>query len=177
MRKESELKYKEENLKREVINEFYQSNIGDILKQYTEEYEVWFTGIERYQNEKCNICNEERKLVANFPNGEIAKTTCTCAKTLSKRVPASSTIEVIRFSKRDSRYSSDRHFYFSRSYSPPDNRDEYDYREFKIYHVASEFNEGIIELHENRKYGERLGFRNKEECQKYCDWLNSREVS
>jgi len=175
LNKENDLKYKEENLKREVTNKFYQSNIGDILKQYIEECEVWFADIDRYQNEKCNLCNEERKLVAKFPNGEITKTTCACAKILSKYVPAISTTTMIKFSKRDSRYSSERKFYFSRSYSPVNNRNDYDYQEFKIYHVVDEFNENIIKLHKNKEYGERLGFKSKEECQKYCDWLNKKD--
>ena len=175
--KENDLKYKEENLKREVTNEFYQSNIGDTLKQYVEECEVWFADINRYQNEKCNLCNEERKLVANFPNGEIIKTACACAKMLSKYVPAISTTTMIKFSKRDSRYSSERIFYFSRSYSPNNDRNsyDYDYQEFNIYHVVDEFNESIIELHKNKSDGERLGFKSKEECQKYCDWLNKKD--
>jgi len=177
LNKESNLKYKEENIKREVTNEFYQSNIGDSLKQYIEECEVWFANIKHYQNEKCNLCNKERKLVAKFPNGEITKTNCTCAKMLSKYVPAISATTMIRFSKRDSRYSSERKFYFSRSYSPSKDRNsyDYDYQEFKIYHVVNEFNESIIDLHKNKSYGERLGFKSKIECQKYCDYLNKKD--
>jgi len=107
-------------------------------------------------------------------NGEITKTACACVKILSKYVPAISATTMIKFSKRDSRYSSERKFYFSRNYSPVNNRNsyDYDYQEFKIYHVVDEFNESIIELHKNKSYGERLGFKSKEECQKYCDWLN-----
>jgi len=95
----------------------------------------------------------------------------------SKYVPAISATTMIKFSKRDSRYSSERKFYFSRSYFPVNNRDryDYDYQEFKIYHVANEYNESIIELHKNKPYGERLGFKSKEECQKYCDWLNKKD--
>ena len=175
--KERDLKYKEENLKREVTNEFYQSNIGDTLKQYIEESEIWFADVERYQNEKCNLCDEERKLVAEYPNGKIIKTNCDCAKILSKYVPGLSEIKLIKFSKRDSRYSSERKFYLSRSYSPiPSRRSDYDdYQEFKIYHVINEFDESIIKLHKNKEYSERLGFRSKEECQKYCNWLNNKE--
>jgi len=174
LNKENDLKYKEENLKREVTNEFYKSNIGDTLKQYIEECEVWFADIDRYQNQKCDLCNEERKLVAKFPNGEITKTACNCAKILSKYIPAISAIAMIKFGKRDGRYSSDRKYYLNRTYSPPNNRNDYDhdYQEFKICHVVDEFNESIVELHKNKSYGEKLGFKNKEECQKYCDWLN-----
>lgn len=176
--KERDLKYKEDNLKREVEKEFYQSNIGDTLKQYIEDCEVWFADTEHYQNKKCDLCNEKRELVAKFPNGKTTRTDCNCATTLSKYVPGLSTISMIKFNKKDSRYSSDRKFYLSRTYSPPNNRSnyDYDYQEFKIYHVVDEFNEGIVELHENKSHGEKLGFRSKDECQKYCDWLNNKST-
>jgi FtsZ-binding cell division protein ZapB len=172
--KERNLKYKEENLKREVTSEFYKSNIGDTLKQYIEDSEVWFADIERYQKSKCNLCDEKRELIAKFPNGKTTKTECTCAKMLSKYIPALSELTVITFSKNNSNYLSDRKFYLSKTYSPPNNRSnyDYDYQEFRICHVVNEFNESIIALHENKRYSEKLGFRNKEECQKYCDWLN-----
>lgn len=175
--KESELKRKEENLKREVMNEFYQTNIGDTLKQYIEDCEIWFADMERYQNKKCNLCNEDRKLVAVYPNGATAQADCDCAKLFSRYIPNSSFINMIKFNKRDSRYSSDRKFYLSRTYVPGHNRSsyDYDYQEFKIYHVVDKFDETIIELHNNKSYGEKIGFRNKEECQGYCDWLNNKD--
>lgn len=175
--KESELKRKEENLKREVTNEFYKTNIGDTLKKYIEDCEVWFADIERYQNPKCDLCNEDRKLVAQYPNGKTSEANCDCAKMFSRYIPGSSFISVITFNKRDSRYSSDRNFYLSRTYIPGHNRSsyDYDYQEFKIHHVIDKFDETIIELHEKKSYSEKLGFRNKEECQKYCDWLNEKE--
>lgn len=175
--KERDLKVKEENLKREVTNEFYQTNIGDTLKQYLEDCEVWFADKERYQNPKCDLCNEDRKLVAQYPNGKTSEANCDCAKFFSKYIPNLSSITMIRFNKRDSRYSSDRRFYLAETYSPSGRRGDYDYdyQEFKILHVIDAFDETIIELHENKTYGERLGFRSKEECQKYCDWLNNKD--
>jgi len=174
--KERDLKYKEDNLKKEVINEFYKTNIGDVLKQYVEDCEIWFADTENYQNRKCNLCNEERELIATFPNGKTTKTDCACAKILSRYVPSLSIITMIKFYKKDSRYTSDRKFYITSTYSPDTSsnhyNDDYAYQEFKIYHVVDEFNEGIIDLHTNKSYGEKLGFRRKEECQKYCDWLN-----
>lgn len=173
--KEQELKYKEENLKREVEREFYQSNIGDTLKRYLEDCEVWITELEYYQQQKCSLCNEERYLIAKFPNGEIIKTECNCAKVLKKYIPALSTMTLIKFSKRNSMYPSDRHFYLDRTYSPPNNRGsfDYDYQKFNSIHIVDKFDENVIEMHKNKRYDEKIGFRSKEECQKYCDWLNS----
>lgn len=177
--KERDLKYKEENIKKEVTEEFYKSNIGDTLKQYMENCELWFAGDERYQNEKCELCNENRELVAKFPNGEFAKIKCACSNFFSRYIPALSEITLIKFSKKDSKYTSDRKFYLDKTYSARRDRSYYnydhDYQEFNIYHIIDEFNEGIVELHENKSYSEKLGFKNKEECQKYCDWLNSKK--
>ncbi len=175
--KERDLKYKEDNLKREVTNEFYKTNIGDTLKQYLEDSEVWIADNEYYQKKKCNLCNEDRELVASFPNGKTTTTACACAKSLSRYVPNSSIMSMIKFVKNDSRYYSDRKFYLSKSYSPPKKNYsyDYDYQEFKIINIVDEFNENTIKLHEDKGYGERLGFRSKEECQKYCDWLNKKK--
>lgn len=175
--KERDLKHKEDNLKREVTNEFYQSNIGETLKQYIEDCEVWFAGTENYQEQKCGFCNEERELIAEFASGETTKTNCSCAKILNKYVPAIGTISVIKFSKNNSRYNSERKFHLTRMYSPPSDRRkhyDYDFQEFGIYHIFDAFNENVIELDENKKYSEKLGFRSEEECQKYCDWLNEK---
>ena len=67
----------------------------------------------------------------------------------------------------------------SRSYIPSKNsscRDEYSYNEFKLYQIVDEFNDSTIELHEAKEYGTKIGFKTKEECQKYCDWLNTKKT-
>ena len=35
-----------------------------------------------------------------------------------------------------------------------------------------ESNDDVKEYHEAKRYSEKVAFRNKEACQKYCDWLN-----
>ncbi len=34
------------------------------------------------------------------------------------------------------------------------------------------FNDDVIAYHNGKRYGEKIAFRSKEACQKYCDWLN-----
>ena len=176
--KERDLKYKEDNIKREVEKEFYSTNIGDVLKEFVENCELWFADEQYYQGEKCNLCNPNRELIAKFKNGKTTKTECECAKKIRRFSPALTYETVIKFSKKDSRYQSDRIFYFSRSYEPSKDSSYYDrdysYSEFKIGYIVDEFNDKVIELREGLRYGEKLGFRSKEECQKYCDWLNEK---
>jgi len=174
--KERDLKYKEDNLKREVEKEFYESNIGDTLKDYIEKSEVWFADSKGFRQDKCSLCNGKRKLVANFPNGKTTETSCDCSNLIHKFVPEASELSLIKFNKRDSRYQSERKFYISKTYIPSkdsSHRDDYSYNEFKLCQIVNEFNEDSKGLHETKEYGTKIGFKSKEECQKYCDWLNS----
>jgi hypothetical protein len=173
--KERDLKYKEENLKREVEREFYASNIGDTLKDYIEKAEVWFADNKGFEQEKCSLCNNERRLIAKFKNKKTTEIDCDCKRLVYKYVPEISELSLIKFNKKDSRYQSDRNFYFSRSYTPSKNSNyDYSYNEFKLDHIVDEFNDDTKELYENKKYNAEIGFKTKEECQKYCDWLNNR---
>jgi len=174
--KERDLKYKEENLKREVEKEFYESNIGDTLKDYIEKSEVYFADSKGLRQDKCSLCNGKRKLVANFPNGKTTETNCDCSNLIHKFVPEASELSLIKFNKRDSRYQSERKFYISKTYIPSKEssyRDDYSYNEFKLCQIVNEFNEDIKLLHEEKEYNTKIGFIIKEECKKYCDWLNS----
>jgi len=174
--KERDLKYKEENLKREVEKEFYESNIGDTLKDYIEKSEVYFADSKGLRQDKCSLCNGKRKLVANFPNGKTTETNCDCSNLIHKFVPEASELSLIKFNKRDSRYQSERKFYISKTYIPSKDssyRDDYSYNEFKLCQIVNEFNEDSKGLHETKEYGTKIGFKTKEECQKYCDWLNT----
>ena len=177
--KEIDLKYKAENLKREVEREFYQSNIGDTLKDYIENAKVWFADNKMFHQEKCSLCNDKRKLIANFPNGKTTETNCDCASLVHKYIPETSELTVIKFGKRDSEYQSKREFYLSKTYTPSKNSrysNDYSYNEFRIYQIADEFSDNTKVLHEDKKYNTEIGFRTKEECQKYCDWLNEKNL-
>ena len=176
--KERDLKYKEDNLKREVEKEFYESNIGDTLKDYIEKSEVWFADKKGFRQDKCSLCNDKRKLVAEFPGGKTTEISCDCSNLIHKFVPEASELSMIKFNKKDSQYQSDRKFYISKSYTPSENSrysEDYSYNEFKLCQITDEFNDNIKELHENKKYNTEIGFKNKEECQEYCDWLNFKD--
>jgi len=138
--KERDLKYKEDNLKREVEKEFYASNIGDTLKDYIEKAEVWFADNQGFRQDKCYLCNDKRKLIANFPNGKTTETNCDCSNLVHRFVPETSELSLIKFNKKDSRYQSDRSFYISKTYIPSkdsSHRDDYSYNEFKLCQIVN----------------------------------------
>ena len=58
-------------------------------------------------------------------------------------------------------------------YKPNNTYDDYGYGNFKILHIVDTFNNDTLNLCETLSYGEKIGFKTEEECQKYCDWLNN----
>lgn len=174
-RREKELQYKEENLKREVEKEFYNKTMDEVLEHLLEDSEVWYAERVPHEKPKCNLCNDERQMVATFPNGEVTKKQCDCAKPTYVYEPVISVNKQIKFHKAfKPRYSSDKKCYFTKNHRPnKDYAEAYDYySEFRIENIYDEFNDDVKEYHEAKRYGEKIAFRNKEACQKYCDWLN-----
>lgn len=61
--------------------------------------------------------------------------------------------------------------------SAPHNRssEDYSFQDFGIQFVYDKFCDDVIEKKKQLNYGQYIGFKSKEECQKYCDWLNRRK--
>ena len=176
-KKERDIKYESDNLKRNLENQFYAEKMIDTISRFTEDCVVWYPESEAYQGEKCKICDKERKISAKYPNGEVITKDCLCAKNLYRYVPKTSELKTIKLQKKNSRYSSDRSFYLYACREQ--NSDSYnDYggsSEFKLTFVRDAFDDEVKEYHEQKKYGEKVGLRSQEECQKYCDWLNEQK--
>jgi len=176
-KKERELKYQAENIERDVKNKFYKETIEDTVNNMVEGCNVWYASNEAFQKPKCNTCNKDRKLVAKFPDGTESIKDCKCSKLDYSYIPMLSELRTIKLTKYYSDYSNDRKFYLN-SYREPNEDSHYSYdnygsADFKITHIYEKFDDSVIEYHGNKSYGECLGFKTKEECQKYCDWLNS----
>lgn len=175
--KERDLNYKAENLKREVEKEFYAKNVQDIFEEWLNHAEVWYAEAIPYDRPKCNLCNEERKWVVEFPDGSTTYKDCTCNKkdyVYEPRISQSTWSKFHKTKIAESIWGDKCRVYLSSSYQP--NKEyaaSYDcYSEFHIERVFERFNDETIEYHKNKRYGERLAFESKEECQKYCNWLN-----
>lgn len=176
--KERELQYKEDNLKREVEKEFYNKTIEEVFAEALEDSEVWYAESVPHEKPKCNLCNEERKLIATYPNGETVSKSCDCANPIYSYEPCISVNKEIEFHKAYKPiYSSDKKVYITKYYRP--NKDHVEaygcYGEFRIENIFDDFTEDVKICHKSKSYSERIAFRNKEACQKYCDWLNSKK--
>lgn len=177
-RRERDIKYKEDNFKRDVEKEFYNKTMDEVFEHLLEDSEVWYAEHVSHEKPKCNLCNEDRELIATYPNGEIVKKQCDCTRPLFIYEPVISLNKQIKFHKAyKPRYSDHKKCYFTKNHRPnKDYAEAYDYySEFRIENIFDEFNDDVKEYHETKGYGEKVAFRNKEACQNYCDWLNEKE--
>lgn len=177
-RRERDIQYKEDNFKRDVEREFYSKTIEDVFEQLLEDSEVWYAEHVPHEKPKCGLCDEERQMVATYPNGDVVKKQCDCARPTYIYEPVISVNKQIRFHKAyKPRYSDHKKCYFTKNHRPnKDYVEAYDYySEFRIENIYDEFNDEVKEYHEAKRYGEKIAFRNKEACQKYCDWLNEQK--
>lgn len=177
-RRERDVQYKEDNLKRDVEREFYSKTMDEVFEHLLEDSEVWYAERVPHEKPKCDLCNEEREMIATYPNGEVVKKQCDCAKPTYVYEPAISENKQIKFHKAyKPRYSDHKKCYFTKNHKPnKDYAEAYDYySEFRIENIYDEFNDDVKEYHEAKRYGEKVAFRNREACQKYCDWLNEQK--
>lgn len=177
-RKERELSYKEKNLKSIVEGEFYQKTMDEVFERLLEDSEVWYAESVPHEKPKCDLCNEKRQMVAKYPNGKTVNMACDCAKRIYVYEPMLSLNREIKFHKAfNPRYNSKKKVYFTESHSPNSNYAEaYDYySKFRIERIYDDFNEDVKSYHKEKIYNEKIAFRNKEACQKYCDWLNEQK--
>lgn len=176
-RREREIKNKEDNLQRDVEREFYRKTMDEVFEHLLEDSEVWYAEHVPHEKPKCGLCDDERNMIAEFPNGEIVKKKCECSYPTYIYEPVISVNKQITFHKAyKPRYSDQKMMYFTRCYEPnKDCVEAYDYyREFRIEKIFDKFNECVKVEHQRKKYSEKIAFRNKEACQQYCDWLNEK---
>lgn len=177
-RRERDIQYKEDNLKRDVEREFYNRTMDEVFEHLLEDSEVWYAERVPHEKPKCDLCNEEREMIATYPNGEVVKKQCDCAKPTYVYEPVISVNKQIKFHKAyKPKYSDHKKCYFTKNHKPnKDYAEAYDYySEFRIENIYDEFNDDVKEYHEAKRYGEKVAFRNREACQKYCDWLNEQK--
>ena len=48
----------------------------EVFEKLLEDSEVWYAERVPHEKQKCNLCNEERKLVAVYPDGETVTKKC-----------------------------------------------------------------------------------------------------
>lgn len=169
--------WSKESIRREVENEFYSKAIDEVFAPYIENVDVYYAEHTPHEQPKCNLCDNERNLVHEFPNHQKVKTACECSQRIYYYEPKIATASTLQYRIKPSRYNSERKYYVDKykAYRPDSRYDDYGYADFKILHIVDIFDDDTIDLRYTLSYGEKIGFKTEEECQKYCDWLNNKE--
>ena len=177
-RKESNLEYKAQNLRREVEKEFYRTAIDDLFKDVLEKSQLWFADNKPHEKPKCDKCNADRKWVLTWPDGTTTSKQCTCSQPDYWYEPEETWINILKYKVKDSNYQSERYYRLDETYQSAgsDRWGDYSSADFGIQFVYDKFCDDVIEKYEQLNYGKHIGFTSKEECQKYCDWLNKRKM-
>lgn len=176
--KERKYNWAVNDLKKKVENDFYNRTVVDVLEKIMETSEVWYAEDTPHSRPKCNLCNDKRELVAEFPNGKVRTIKCDCATMDYFYEPVLFTNKSVEFHKSfKEKYYSERKMYFKTKYCNDKTSEEAysHYCVFKIEEIYDEFNDDVKDYHNKKRYDENIAFRNKEACQQYCDWLNNKD--
>jgi len=161
--KKRELEMEKQDMKRKVKRER--------LDKLMEDFQIirYKAGRKFEKLPKCDKCDERRYVHYKTPLGRDEKETCTCAKSKSYYVPEEHIACEFRINRDRNSFTA---FY---ELKPMSNNSNDDY--YAGIDRFSTFAEVIY--NEDKKFEDlnthKTFFDNKEECQKYCDWLNAKE--
>ena len=125
----------------------------------------WEVGNSWEYGEKCNKCDENRKIHFTSPQGKKYTEDCQCAKRHYKYFPKEATL--CKFYVRKENFGWDDNRY----YTVVDCNDDYDRYE-RADHVYTSSDD--IDYEKVNSYN--AVFLNEEDCQKFCDWKNKQEA-
>lgn len=152
----------EERIRKEIERDYLNKKVIDIIRPFVESKELWAAIYQRVLGDKCDLCNENRELVHEFPNGVIAKAPCTCNKGEYLYCPEKVDVDAFRYKSTNSNRLTYVKIYFA---------DECKIESRRVY---SEFGDEIIAEADTKPRWMEYIFDNEDACKQYCDWLNEK---
>lgn len=131
----------------------------------------WKAGYSIEYGEKCDKCDDNRKIHFFSPQGKEYTEECQCVKRHYKYYPKEATLTKISVRKKHFAYDDNgKCDFYNRYYTVNDDGDDYD-----RYECASEvYVSSEIDYEKVNPY--RAIFLNEEDCKKYCDWKTEQEL-
>jgi len=167
--RERNLEVRERDLESKSEWTFYEKKFSEILKPLEEQLDMWFVEPISELIPKCNLCDNERKIDYISSTGKTIKGDCDCRKYQTVYIVSHRKVKHLDFYKSDSR---DKKFILTPKYDSRDYDDTYFKLNIQQLIKTFEINK-VSEYKHYGNYGGFTGFATKEECKKYCDWLNS----
>ena len=164
--REKQLNEREKDLERNMIRKKF----SEMIKPLEEQMTIWRIAYEYVYGEKCNKCNDERKIEFKSPSGKKMEEYCSCSKTYTYYFPEEA--EIIRLA-----LYKNRNYPYDISVTPKYDSSDYDdtYCKFELetYIDSLEDFEDMGIVLEELDY-RKVGFKNLEDCQKFADFLNKK---
>lgn len=164
--REKNIEQRENDMERNILRKKF----SEMLKPLEERYQIYRANYSYVKNEKCNKCDDDRRLKYKTPSGKIAYEDCACNK--SYKVWNVEKTNIIRLE-----LYKDRNYPYSLSVTPKYDGASYDemYCKFELKTFVENLNDPDMDFKiEDFDYKE-VAFKTEDDCQKYCDYLNEKE--
>lgn len=130
----------------------------------------WKAGYTREYGEKCDKCDDNRKIHFSSPQGKKYTEDCQCARCYYRYHPQEATLAKIYVRKKDFGYDDKGKCDFYNRYYKVEDKDDCD-----LYETASEvYTSSDFDYEKANPY--RAVFLNEDDCAKYCEWRTAQEL-
>ena len=163
--RERDLANREAQFERTALRKVF----SELLKPLEEQMEVYSVDYEYVKKDKCDKCDTNRRIYYKSPSGKDVYEECSCNKSYRVYSPKPKIVKTVNiFKDRDKSKFAFNVKYESRDYDEG-------YCKFEVDKLI----ENIDDMGDLSKLNEyqmeyNTGFKNKEDCQKYCDYLNKK---
>lgn len=161
-----EYRNKERELQRKMLTvkqEAKKARLKELFEDNGMSVVLYNVGYNFVYKPKCNKCDTDRKIHFKSPSGRDCTEACECAKSYKKYIPISNELIEFRMNNVDDE--------LLMWFEPTKRTDAYydNYRRVEIEQIYN--NQAFEEITINETC---LFFKTKEECQKYCNYLNNK---
>ena len=133
----------------------------------------WKVGYKWEYGEKCDKCDDDRKIHFVSPQGNKYTEDCQCAKRYYRYFPEEATLSKIYVRKKNFSWDDKGETDFYNRYYTVEREEDDDY---DLYESTSDvYKHGDIDFKKVNSYVD-VAIANEEDCQKYCDWKTAQEL-
>lgn len=160
--KERQLEREKSDMKREVRKERLSELMSDMKTV------MYHADINYIKKPKCDKCDQDRKIEYKTPRGRKAYEDCECREREREYAPKEHIVVEFRLDA----YGKNKMVVFYKLKESM--RKEEDYGEYAISNSPENIYDGTQKFDDLQRHS--TFFKNKEECQMYCDYLNAKQT-
>jgi len=163
---ENEYQSKNRALEREksdLVNKVRRDRLSELMKDF--QVILYHADTISQKKSKCDKCDENRKIHFLSPAGKDCTEYCECSNTVPIYIP-------IEYKCSEFKIDSNNNKSLSMWFEEKVEKD-YDYYHSTTYvDYVYDGNKSYDEIYESKKH---IFFKSKDDCQKYCNWLNNKK--